>query len=398
MNILATSAGFQPDGRYGLQVGPVVRHAIALSEASRPRLCLMHTATGDDAARYALAYAALARDCPQVQVSHLQLFPMPNVADPAAHLLEPGRRVGGRRQCREPARGVAGPRPCRGVPGGLESKAWSSPAAAPAPCAGTSAARPTRSAPTCGRSPTASRCCRSATVPTTTRRSSAGRSTATSCGVGRCPRAGHLMTASGCIFAARVRGCGQRSRRRLRVAGGARRRGRLRETRIDPRRLDDVVTPLARIGGCRRRRAERMAGPAAATADRRRLDVWTSSTSASSPTRRRGLCSGNSPRAGWPTRSRTRCCCSSTRASTPPAGGPSPASARWTGHRARRGPRRKDHLAWSRAARRLPDRGAAGPPGCGRSCTPDRGRPHRRLRGLGLATSGSAGRSGVWTR
>ena len=75
MNILATSAGFQPDGRYGLQVGPVVRHAIALSEASRPRLCLMHTATGDDVARYALAYAALARDCPQVQVSHLQLFP-----------------------------------------------------------------------------------------------------------------------------------------------------------------------------------------------------------------------------------------------------------------------------------------------------------------------------------
>jgi len=87
LNILATSAGFQPDGRYGLQVGPVVRHAIALSEASRPRLCLMHTATGDDAARYALTYAALARDCPQVQVSHLQLFPMPNVADPRAHLL-----------------------------------------------------------------------------------------------------------------------------------------------------------------------------------------------------------------------------------------------------------------------------------------------------------------------
>ena len=87
MNILATSAGFQPDGRYGLRVGPVVRHAIALSGAPRPRLCLMHTATGDDIARYALAYAAMARDCPHVQVSHLQLFPMPNVADPAAHLL-----------------------------------------------------------------------------------------------------------------------------------------------------------------------------------------------------------------------------------------------------------------------------------------------------------------------
>lgn len=88
--ILATSAGFRPDGRYGLAVGPVLHHALKLAGATgrRPRLCLVNTATGDDTTRYALSYAAFARDRPDVQLSHLALFPMPTQPDPAAHLLE----------------------------------------------------------------------------------------------------------------------------------------------------------------------------------------------------------------------------------------------------------------------------------------------------------------------
>lgn len=88
MNILATSGGFRADGRDGLRVGPLIDHALALADpADRPRLCLLHIATGDDAGRYALAYAALARDRPDVWVSHLALFPMPNVENPRAHIL-----------------------------------------------------------------------------------------------------------------------------------------------------------------------------------------------------------------------------------------------------------------------------------------------------------------------
>ncbi|HMA45823.1 MAG TPA: peptidase E [Frankiaceae bacterium] len=88
MNILATSGGFHTDRQAGLRVGPLIDHALALAEVSdRPRLCLLHTATGDDPVRYALTYAALARDRPDVRASHLALFPMPNVEDPRAHVL-----------------------------------------------------------------------------------------------------------------------------------------------------------------------------------------------------------------------------------------------------------------------------------------------------------------------
>lgn len=88
MNILATSGGFRPDRRYGWTVGPVLRHALSLSGATRPRVCLVNTATGDDTRSYSYAYAAFAREVPEAQLSHLALFPMPSVVDPAAHLLE----------------------------------------------------------------------------------------------------------------------------------------------------------------------------------------------------------------------------------------------------------------------------------------------------------------------
>ncbi len=89
MNIVATSGGFQSDGRWGVKVGPILDHALALAGATgRPRLCLVGTATGDDAGSYARYYAALSRDRPDVVVSHLALFPMPNVENVREHLLQ----------------------------------------------------------------------------------------------------------------------------------------------------------------------------------------------------------------------------------------------------------------------------------------------------------------------
>ncbi|WP_250287135.1 Type 1 glutamine amidotransferase-like domain-containing protein, partial [Frankia sp. CiP1_Cm_nod2] len=88
MNILATSGGFLPDGRWGARVGPLIHHALRLAgQPARPKLCLLATAVGDDPAAYARYYAALARDTPQVRASHLALFPMPNIPDVRTHLL-----------------------------------------------------------------------------------------------------------------------------------------------------------------------------------------------------------------------------------------------------------------------------------------------------------------------
>ncbi len=50
-----------------------------------PEICIVNTAAGDDAGGYVRIYSALAR-MPS-RVSHLQLFPMPNTADPADLLL-----------------------------------------------------------------------------------------------------------------------------------------------------------------------------------------------------------------------------------------------------------------------------------------------------------------------
>ena len=86
-HILATSGGFRASNRYGWAVGPLIDHALGLSKASRPRICYLGTAQGDNLGSYAMFYAAFAgRE--DVRASHLQLFAMPNVADPARHLLE----------------------------------------------------------------------------------------------------------------------------------------------------------------------------------------------------------------------------------------------------------------------------------------------------------------------
>jgi peptidase E len=87
VHILATSSGgFVADDRYGARPGPLVRYAVELSgTTSAPRLCALHTATGDDAARRAGWYAAVAGA--GWRPSHLALFPMPNVDDVRGHLL-----------------------------------------------------------------------------------------------------------------------------------------------------------------------------------------------------------------------------------------------------------------------------------------------------------------------
>jgi peptidase E len=87
--ILATSGGFQRTERdfYGWRPGPLVEHAISLTGVEQPRICYLGTAGGDLPLATAAFYAAFAgRD--NVRASHLALFPMPNLPDPRAHLLE----------------------------------------------------------------------------------------------------------------------------------------------------------------------------------------------------------------------------------------------------------------------------------------------------------------------
>jgi peptidase E len=75
--ILATSGGFLATDRWGvLRPGGLMLEALRLTGAERPRMCLVMTASGDDASYLARSYAALgALGC---DVDHLALFTMPN--------------------------------------------------------------------------------------------------------------------------------------------------------------------------------------------------------------------------------------------------------------------------------------------------------------------------------
>jgi peptidase E len=86
--ILATSGGGKRGVRTDLAFAPLVFHAIELSGVSSrtPRLCHLGTATGDQ--RYRNALIDEAGRAAGIDVSHLNLFPMPNVGDIAACLLE----------------------------------------------------------------------------------------------------------------------------------------------------------------------------------------------------------------------------------------------------------------------------------------------------------------------
>jgi peptidase E len=85
--ILATSIGFQPDGPdlSNFRPGPAYSLAARLARAGpHPRLCIIATAVGDNPAALASMHNAFSKL--DMVVSHLRLFPMPNVDDIEGHL------------------------------------------------------------------------------------------------------------------------------------------------------------------------------------------------------------------------------------------------------------------------------------------------------------------------
>jgi peptidase E len=78
-------AGVTPVPDQDQRLHAIIAHALTLSGAAAPRVCVLNTANGDDSASYVRMYARLAHH--GAQPSHLQLFPMPNVADPEDLLL-----------------------------------------------------------------------------------------------------------------------------------------------------------------------------------------------------------------------------------------------------------------------------------------------------------------------
>jgi peptidase E len=62
-----------------------IDYALGLTGKREPRICVLNTAAGDDPRWAMLMYDRLAGH--QARLSHLALFPMPNVADPADLLL-----------------------------------------------------------------------------------------------------------------------------------------------------------------------------------------------------------------------------------------------------------------------------------------------------------------------
>jgi peptidase E len=86
--ILATSGGLGPGTRNFWEFGPLVQHAVDLAGVSGrpPRVCFLATAMGDNPAVLTWLYgAAMQRG---LHATHLNVFPMPNVADATGHLLE----------------------------------------------------------------------------------------------------------------------------------------------------------------------------------------------------------------------------------------------------------------------------------------------------------------------
>jgi len=85
--ILATSGGIKEGRRTRLSFSALTDYAVELSGVTgrSPRVCLLATALGDNpAVLHQLSEAAQERG---FAVSHLSLFPMPNVDDIAEHLL-----------------------------------------------------------------------------------------------------------------------------------------------------------------------------------------------------------------------------------------------------------------------------------------------------------------------
>ncbi|MDH2903852.1 MAG: peptidase E [Actinomycetota bacterium] len=83
--ILATSGGLVAGPvQRSARLGKMLLDALSLTGATRPRVCLLETASGDDAAMYALLYEAF--NVAGCDVSELKLFPQPS-ANPEERLL-----------------------------------------------------------------------------------------------------------------------------------------------------------------------------------------------------------------------------------------------------------------------------------------------------------------------
>jgi len=85
--IIASSIGFDrgPRGPYDWKAGPIFAYAAERARAvSRPRICFITTAVGDDPVLRAAIQSAFTGS--PFDVSILALFPMPSFEDTAAHL------------------------------------------------------------------------------------------------------------------------------------------------------------------------------------------------------------------------------------------------------------------------------------------------------------------------
>src|SRR5579875_649766 len=81
-HILAIGGGMlMPQNAVPLHLG----YVLSLSGSSRPRVCVLNTAVGDDPGTTVRMYDRLAST--PAQIRHLALFPMPNVSDPEDLLL-----------------------------------------------------------------------------------------------------------------------------------------------------------------------------------------------------------------------------------------------------------------------------------------------------------------------
>jgi peptidase E len=77
--------GFGTPREQDLRLPALIGYALELSGAAQPRVCVLNTAAGDDPTGYVRMYSMLTQH--GARSSHLQLFSMPNVSDPADLLL-----------------------------------------------------------------------------------------------------------------------------------------------------------------------------------------------------------------------------------------------------------------------------------------------------------------------
>lgn len=85
--ILATSGGMVRPERGDLAFGPLLHHALELAgPAGRPRMTYLGTASGDQ--RWHNAHVDEAARVAGVDLTHLNLFPMPSLDDVEGHLLD----------------------------------------------------------------------------------------------------------------------------------------------------------------------------------------------------------------------------------------------------------------------------------------------------------------------